>query len=252
MKKFTGNPSLSHQQFVQDAPYFGILASEPAQASRWKKNLNNVVWHLERAADKYLSGLDAFNAHKHGLRTMTGTAILNISRQDEAGQRRGVGWSILSDDTLTYLDWQPAGPDAVNLTKVTKFFSPKECFFYLTVLYQMAETIKTTRLAALREDTSPQRINTFFDLDRRQVLQYSEIREWTFPIWRPATLPPYSPSSSAISVSSRDLAYSLARSAAYPSGPLAGLVSTIASAGSRELMRCPSSPTSSDCSTGAS
>jgi hypothetical protein len=140
------------------------------------------MWLLERTANKYLAGLDAYNAHKHGLRTMMGTAYLNITRQDESGQRQGVGWSIMSDDTVTYLGWESAGIDKIRLNKVTKFFSPKECYFYLTVLYQMAQTTRNTRLAALRDDTQPQQINTFFDIDRQQILQFSEIREWTIPI----------------------------------------------------------------------
>jgi hypothetical protein len=113
---------------------------------------------------------------------MTGTAFLNITRQDESGQRRGVGWSIMSDDTLTYLGWEPAGADKIRLNKVTKLFSPKECYFYITVLYQMAQTTSNTRLAALRGNTEPQQINTFFDIDRQQILQYSEIRQWIVPI----------------------------------------------------------------------
>jgi hypothetical protein len=126
-----------------------------------------------------LSELDAYHAPKHGQRAMTGIAALNITRQDESGQRRGVGLSVMSDDSLTYLDWQAAGPDEVYLQKVTKLFSPKEVFFYLTALTQMAETTKDTRLAALHDDTSPRRINLFDDADRQFVLSISEIREWT-------------------------------------------------------------------------
>ncbi len=182
MEKLAGDPSLTRPQFVQDALYLGSVPSETDLRQRWQENLDNVVLFLERVAGKYLDGLDAYNAYKHGLRTMTGTAFLSITRMDESGERRGVGWQMLSDDTLTYLGWEAVGTDKIRLNKVTRFFSPKECFFYLAVLYQMAETTMKKRLAFLEGVTEPQRINTFLDLDEHEILQDGEIRQWTIPI----------------------------------------------------------------------
>jgi hypothetical protein len=87
-----------------------------------------------------------------------------------------------SEDSVTYLQKEPVrvvdGEQERPISEVTRTFNPFEASFYLMKMSQMLETIKATRLTSLRGGGPVESTNTFFGLDRDEVLQLEKHDEW--------------------------------------------------------------------------
>lgn len=156
--------------FIAASVYAGNVTADETQQARWDENLDNISWLVRRVARVYLDDLTAYNSYKHGLRVMTGTSYFALYLNDPAGKPKGPGFVRSSEDSLSFLEFEKNDKGKV-VYETTKHFSPDLCLTYLAKMYQILETVKTTRLAALRGDTSNLRLNTFFNLDKDQIYQ---------------------------------------------------------------------------------
>lgn len=171
------------QDLVKVAVYSEIMPSDPELAARWDDNLNNAAWIIERIGRFFQEYDRAYNSYKHGLRVMTGALSLGIVPQNPDGTIQGPMRIIQSaEDALTYLQREPVrevdGQKERPISEVTKVFSPPEASFYMFKMQQMLETIRTTRLARLKNEAELASINTFFGLDRDHIIQLAERSEW--------------------------------------------------------------------------
>lgn len=103
--------------------------------------------------------------------------------QDFDGTVKGAMHVIqASQDSATYLQKElvreVGGEKEIPVSEVTKTFNPFEASFYLSKMSQMLETIKATRLKALKGGGPVESINTFFGLDRDEVRQLAKHDEW--------------------------------------------------------------------------
>jgi hypothetical protein len=88
-----------------------------------------------------------------------------------------------SEDSVMYLQKEPKrevdGEIEIPIGEITKAFNPIEASFYLAKMSQMLQTIKATRLTALKGGGPVESINTFFGLDRDKVQGLEKLDEWT-------------------------------------------------------------------------
>jgi len=179
----TGDRITTIQNFIKVTVYSEVTAADPELASRWDENIDNVAWLVKHIGKFFLKYDRAYNSYKHGLRVMTGPHQLSIGLQNPNGTIRGPMHVIqASEDSVTYLQKEPVrevdGEKEIPISEVTKAFNPFEASFYLAKMSQMLETIKATRLTALKGGGPVESINTFFKLDRDEVRQLEKREEW--------------------------------------------------------------------------
>src|SRR5260221_339529 len=172
------------RDFVKVVIYSEVVTGDPVLAGQWEANLDNAAWLIERIGEYFLKYDRAYNSYKHGLRVMTGPHSLRIAPQNPDGTVRGPMHILQSsDDAVTYLEEgqvrEVDGDKEIPVNEVTKAFNPSEAFYYIAKMNQMLEIVKATRLARLRGDDMVPSINTFFGLDRDEVLAYATNDEWT-------------------------------------------------------------------------
>src|SRR6266700_2479596 len=179
----TGGAITTIQDFIKVAVYSEVMTADPQLASRWEENIDNAAWLVKRIGKFFLKYDRAYNSYKHGLRVMTGPHQVSIGLQNLDGTTGGPMHVIqASEDSVTYLQKEPArevdGEKEIPISEVTKAFNPFEASFYLAKMSQMLETIKATRLTALKGGGPVESINTFFGLDRDEVRQLEKHDEW--------------------------------------------------------------------------
>jgi hypothetical protein len=172
------------RDFIKVVIYSEVVAGDPELAGKWDENIDNAAWLVERIGEFFLNYDRAYNSYKHGLRVMTGPHMLRIAPQNPDGTVQGPMHILQSsEDAVTYLEEgqvrEVDGEKEIPISEVTKTFNPSEAFFYIAKINQMLETIKATRLARLRGDDVVPSINTFFGLDRQEVLARATHDEWT-------------------------------------------------------------------------
>lgn len=179
----TSGRTTNIQDFIKVAVYSEVMVADTQLASRWDENIDNVAWLVKRIGEFFLKYDRAYNSYKHGLRVMTGPHQLSIGLQNPDGTIRGPMHVIqASEDSVTYLQRELVrevdGKKEIPISEVTKTFNPSEASFYLMKMSQMLETIKATRLMALKGGGPVESINTFFELDRDKVQQLEKCDEW--------------------------------------------------------------------------
>jgi hypothetical protein len=184
ISKLTAGAVAKMRDFIKLSVYGDVMPADPERASRWEENLDNAAWLVKRIGDFYLEYDHAYNSYKHGLRVMTVPHWLGIAPENPDGTVQGPMRIIQSsEDALTYLQKEPVrevdGAKEIPISESTRAFNPFEASFYLAKMNQMLQTIKATRLAALRGDGVIPSINTYFSLNRDYVLQLAKRGEWT-------------------------------------------------------------------------
>jgi hypothetical protein len=179
----TGDSITTIQDFIKVAVYSEVTTADSQLASRWDENIDNAAWLVKRIGKFFLKYDRAYNSYKHGLRVMTGPHQLSIGLQNPDGTTTAPMHVIqASEDSVTYLQKEPVREvdeeKEIPISEVTKAFNPFEASFYLAKMSQMLETIKATRLTALKGGGPVESINTFFGLDKDEVRQLEKNDEW--------------------------------------------------------------------------
>jgi hypothetical protein len=174
--ELTGDAIITVEDFIKVAVYNGVMAADPEPASRWDENIDNAAWLVKRIAEFFFKYDRAYNSYKHGLRVMTGTHQVSMGLQNPNSATTGPMHVIKKlEDSVTYLQKEPIrhrqvdGRRVIPISEVNKAFNPFEASFYLATMSKMLETIKATRLMALKGGGPVESINTFFGLDRDAV-----------------------------------------------------------------------------------
>lgn len=168
------------RRFLAEALYQNSTSTLPEYQARWDENLDNAAWLIRRAADIYLTNLKAYNSYKHGLRTVTQqNAYFAVRPNNAAGNATGPGFAWSSEDALSFLELKET-TEGTTIHETTTFFDPMVSFFYLVKLHQMMETIKLTRLAALRGDPEGPRLNMFLSIDKEDIMLKEAKSRFTF------------------------------------------------------------------------
>jgi hypothetical protein len=171
------------QDFIKVAVYSEVTSADPQLASRWNENIDNICWLVKRIGEFFLKYDRAYNSYKHGLRVMTGPHQVSMGLQTPNGATTGTMHVVqYSEDSVMYLQKEPKrevdGETEIPISEITKAFNPSEAAFYLAKMCQMLQTIKATRLTALKGGGPVASINTFFGLDRDEVQALEKIDEW--------------------------------------------------------------------------
>jgi hypothetical protein len=181
--ELTGGEISNIRDFIQIAIYHGSKSADPELANKWDENIDNAAWLIKRIGEYFLMYDRAYNSYKHGLRVMLGPHQLKIGLNNPDGTLAGPMHIIQqSGDAVMYLQKNPMrevnGAKEIPISEVTKAFNPFEASFFLAKMCQMLETIKATRLTALKGGGPVESINTFFHLDKDELRLLSKHDQW--------------------------------------------------------------------------
>lgn len=174
ISKLTNNLLKTSEELVNIGLYWEILPSDEDKLKNWLTNVQNVIWLLERMARKYLKAVE-YNGYKHGLRVMTGATSLTFHPDESPNKAFG----FQSDDSVIFLETVDKGEGGLTVYKTVKHFNIEESIRHLFYMNLMAKTIKSTRLARLKNLPDAE-INTFFNLNREELINFSKTTQWSF------------------------------------------------------------------------
>lgn len=173
IKQLTNGVFTNERELISETVYLNDKPADEEISARWEENLDNIGWIIRQVARAYLTDLKAYNSYKHGIRVMTGPHMFALYPTDAAGNRAGVGFARRSEDSVTFLELEPTQEDKnkVLVNETTIHFNPEACFIYFCKLYQILETIKTTRLGYFKGDTTGLRLNIFLKFLDKEWLE---------------------------------------------------------------------------------
>jgi hypothetical protein len=177
IKTLTNGAMKDLQIFTSRSIYADFVSSKESHKEKWNENLDNIHWVVKKIAKKYLQSTE-YNAYKHGLRVMTGRSafVLHPDNQPE----KAVCLSH-SEDSLSFLELKDEGEGGLTVREVTKHFSPDESFNHLFIMHSLLQTIKTTRLARIKQESGAH-INTLFELDKEKLMELGKSTSWRFTV----------------------------------------------------------------------
>ncbi len=180
IKSLTNGCFDQKSDFLKYALYTLVQPSEQELIDRWDENIANAEWLVDRMAQRYIDGLDAYNAYKHGLRVLTGSSTFTFRLESSpGGPVESVIDQIASPDSLTFLEIQstPEGDKVVHET--TRHVNPGIAILYVSRMAAMAETMRRTRLFHF-DGTPVGNLHTFFSLDKDWVIALETERMFQF------------------------------------------------------------------------
>ncbi|MGZ3616669.1 MAG: hypothetical protein ACXVAV_06650, partial [Ktedonobacteraceae bacterium] len=176
--ELTHNRLNTKSEFVVYAIYTGFISDDN---ERWEKNLENIIWLLDRMAEKYIEateyGAGEYNAYKHGLRVLTGESSLKVANNPQ-GPFFVVG---ASDNSFAFLKRENMDEGGMTVLEITKHFNPEESFVHLHIMQLILEEIKNTRLARMKNEQL-NALGTFIDLDKEQIATLRVNTSWRFTV----------------------------------------------------------------------
>ncbi len=165
LRELTNNHTDDKRQFIMTSIYSDMVSDDEQARARWDENLDNAFWLIESMARYYLDGLDAYNSYKHGVRFVPGT----IDKWTNIGLER------VADHGVAYLKL-----DNGQIIEISREIYPDESVYFLSVMYQMQETIRETRLYGWLHDLPPKddsKIHSFLDIPREQIVAWAQKQE---------------------------------------------------------------------------
>lgn len=168
--ELTGGIVGNAREFLAQAIYLGSRPQDETLSARWDENLDNVAWLIRRIARKYDEDLPVYNSYKHGLRLLTGPSRFAVALNGPDGTPGQAHTLAASEDSLAFLELDKR-PDGTRVRHTTRHFSPQESFYYVCKMSQMLETIKATRLAALRGETEGPSLNLFLKIEKDEIMK---------------------------------------------------------------------------------
>src|SRR4030042_1425129 len=169
IKSLTHGLLNTKKEFVQYSIYANFKVTDPEKAKNWDKNLDNLIWLLDRIGRKYLEAGE-YNAYKHGLRVFTGESALFISPDNEPDKKTCLGYS---KNSLSYLELKDIGEGGLTVREVTKHFNPNESLNHLFIMQRILDTIRNTRLEKLTKEKGAVQLNTFFEIEQSEFNKLS-------------------------------------------------------------------------------
>ncbi|UCC75818.1 MAG: hypothetical protein JSW37_09885 [Anaerolineales bacterium] len=147
--------------FLNQSIYTGFASPDAEVAKNWQKNLDNITWMLDRLATKYCDGLEEYNSYKHGLRVFASPSYIRFT---PTGSQQG-GFGFTSKNSVRFLVKEPPQEGMLTFKLVSEPFSPEESLHHLLFMADVLETVKSTRLAAIRREKEPQ-LNSYVALNK--------------------------------------------------------------------------------------
>ena len=157
----------SADDFIQNSVYPGV--SEPHdQSGSWRTSIADLRWTLERLAAEY-------NAYKHGLRVLPGSAQLLVDISAGANNFHPV---LSMQHALSFLEISAKG-DGYGVQEVTKEINAEYAYQNLYAMSTIAETIKNLRLAGLKHE----RVEVpTFTVDKNGICRLRPVGKFAFPL----------------------------------------------------------------------
>lgn len=167
----------------------GNAEEDEACRAKWRDNLDNIAWLLERLARKYVDGAE-YNGYKHGLRVMAGPVFFRMFANDANGNPGPLVHNWEPEDALRFLETKEVPREEVGappevegtfwrVSEVSKGFNPKESINHLNAMSFLLETLKKTRLAILKDEKEGMTLHTCFNLDRAALRELQAHEKWS-------------------------------------------------------------------------
>jgi hypothetical protein len=159
--------------FVKAAVYANFDFSEMEVADQWERSVADIAWLISHAADRFASGQE-YNAYKHGLRVVAGSAGLGVATQPGTSEFKRV---LSMKHAVTYLELAEEADGYVGQC-VTKEVSPEYSFELINCMALVLLTTKEMRVARtkLHVDSA-----TFPQVDREVLLRMQPQSSFSLP-----------------------------------------------------------------------
>jgi hypothetical protein len=165
------------RSFLNWGVYSGATVTQPPPGKTWDGALDNLDHFLCHVAERYLAGTE-YNAYKHGIRMLRGKQEFKVYPRDNPDTP---SLALESDNALTYLELRKDDERGQTVHQTVKFFKAKEDYAHIQMLAKLAESIKNTRIEKYG-GSAKREIIAFFDLDREQLIELSEVTTWTLSL----------------------------------------------------------------------
>jgi len=168
----SGRQCADKDAFIAESIYPGVTPPEGDES--WGRSLSDLSWFLTSMADQYLCSPE-YNAYKHGLRVLPGSARLLVDISRGANEFRPV---LSMKHSVTFLEIEERD-NHYAAQEVTKEIDPEDAYQRILVMSSIAENIKNIRLAGLRRERTD--VSTF-SLDRQGLLRLRPVGRFAFPL----------------------------------------------------------------------
>jgi hypothetical protein len=159
--------------FVKAAVYANVEFSSMPVAEQWERSVDDIAWLIGHAAERFVSGQE-YNAYKHGLRVVAGSAGLGVATQTGPSEFKRV---LSMKHAVTYLELGEETGGYVGQC-VTKEVSPEYSFELINCIALVLMTTKEMRVARTKQhvDTA-----SFPQIDREVLLKLQPQSSFSLP-----------------------------------------------------------------------
>lgn len=142
----SGGQCSSTDQFVSRAIYPGVQPPPTTDSHNesWRTSLADLNWFIIHMASHYLNSPE-YNAYKHGLRVLPGSAKLLV---DVSGGAKQFSPVLSMKHALSFLEIKEDNGRYVT-QEITKEINPEDAYQNMLVMATLLETIQKIRLAGL-------------------------------------------------------------------------------------------------------
>ena len=172
--KASNGLSESGRDFVEKSVYATIRpGDDPDLLERWNRSVQDAEWLIRHVAELYLQGHE-YNAYKHGLRVVSGTAALGVKPMGSPESLRII---MTMPHSLTYLE---LGDTAEGYTadQVTKELDPEYSYAVVQAVSCVLMTTRNMRMA--RYGQRAESIDCI-ELNREKLLHRKPRKSMVFP-----------------------------------------------------------------------
>lgn len=180
IEELTSEKCTTKKELVEHSVYFGFSPEDEKEKDDWNKNINNIVWMLDRIGEKYVRATGyrkgEYNSYKHGLRIETNIQSLSVH---ENGHPEKSNWIAPPKEAIAYLEIEEKEADGEKvgvLYEITKQFSYKEAYNYILFMTFLLKNVKNTRIAVLSGKTPE--LKGLPNLDKKQIRDISAYAGW--------------------------------------------------------------------------
>jgi hypothetical protein len=169
----TNGANHTAEEFVATAVYATWKPTDVADTyESWRQSVRDVGWFIVHCAEMYIKGVE-YNAYKHGLRVVSGSAALAARSTAEAS---GFKTILAMRHSLSYLDLDDT-PEGYVAEEVTLELSPEYSYEHIRIAAGVLSTIRDMRIARLKGRAASLNL---FSIDRNKLSTLKPVTSMSF------------------------------------------------------------------------
>jgi hypothetical protein len=144
-EQITDGAHKTASDFVSAAVFAGFRPEDSEHNEDWRRSVSDIGWLIAHCAKHFVEG-NEYNAYKHGLRVVSGSASLALRPTGETGPFVRV---VSMKHSLSFLEISEE-PEGYTGECVTKELSPNYSYNLIAIIANVLTIIREMRLARIR------------------------------------------------------------------------------------------------------